>query len=129
MVNPSKHHGVILGRTDHFSFPVKDSIERFRVTLDKELNFKQHVTSVRKKVNNQLSVMTRFGKLLSLNTMPLVYKAFILLHFYYSVVLKRAGTTTNLPSSHMILSVLKCLKYLKDLFSLRSSTYQFLKMN
>ena len=33
--------------------------------------------------NNQFSVMTRFGKLMSTETMLRLYKAFILPHFYY----------------------------------------------
>ena len=45
--------------------------------------FKQHVSSICKKVNNQFSVMTRFGKLMSTETMLRLYKAFILLHFHY----------------------------------------------
>ena len=36
-----------------------------------------------KKVNNQFSVMTRFGKLISTETMLRLYKAFILPHFCY----------------------------------------------
>ena len=37
-------------------------MEQFGVTIDKDLTFKQHVSSICKKVNNQFSVMTRFGK-------------------------------------------------------------------
>ena len=36
-----------------------------------------------KKVNNQFSVMTRFGKLMSTEAMLCLYKALILPHFYY----------------------------------------------
>ena len=39
-------------------------MEIFGVTGDKDLTFKQHVSSIRKRVNNQFSVMTRFGKLI-----------------------------------------------------------------
>ena len=47
--------------------------------------FKQHVSSICKKVNNQFRIMTRFGKLMFTETMLHVrlYKAFILPHFYY----------------------------------------------
>ena len=41
------------------------------------------VSSICKKVNNQFSVMTRFGKLMSTETMLRLYKAFILPHFHY----------------------------------------------
>ena len=57
-------------------------MELFGVTIDKDLTFKQHVPSICKKVNNQFSVMTRFGKLMSTETMLRLYKAFILPHFY-----------------------------------------------
>ena len=84
IANPSKHQGMILGKTDHqFHFSVNDSEELFGVTIDKDLMFKQHVSSMCKKVNNQFSVMTRFGKLMSTETMLHLYKAFILPHFYY----------------------------------------------
>ena len=59
------------------------TLELFGVTIDKDLTFKQHVSSICKKVNNQFSVMTRFGKLMSTETMLCLYKAFILPHFYY----------------------------------------------
>ena len=84
IANPSKHQGMILGKTDHqFNFSVNDSVELFGVTIDKDLTFKQHVSSICKKVNNQFSVMTRFGKLMSTETMLRLYKAFILPDFYY----------------------------------------------
>ena len=41
------------------------------------------MSSIRRKVNNQFSVMTRFGELMSTETMLRLYKAFILPHFYY----------------------------------------------
>ena len=58
-------------------------MELFGVTIDKDLTFKQHVSSICKKVNNQFSIMTRFGKLMSTETMLRLYEAFILPHFYY----------------------------------------------
>ena len=84
IANPSKHQGMILGKTDHqFNFSVNDSLELLGITIDKDLSFKQHVSSTCKKVNNQFGVMTRFGKLMSTETMLCLYKAFILPHFYY----------------------------------------------
>ena len=59
-------------------------MELFGVTIDKDLKFKQHVSSICKKVNNQFGVMTRFRCLLmSTETMLRLYKALILPHFYY----------------------------------------------
>ena len=62
-------------------FSVNDLMELFGVTTDKNLTSKQHVSSICKKVNNQFSVMTRVGKLISTETMLRLYKAFILLTF------------------------------------------------
>ena len=84
IANPSKHQGMILGKTDHqFNFSVNDSVELFGVTIDKDLTFKQHVSSICKKLKNQLRVITRFGKLMSTETILRLYKAFILPHFCY----------------------------------------------
>ena len=66
IVNKSKHQGLILGDTEHtFSFPVKESIDIFGMTIDNKLQFDKHVFSISKKVNNQLNVMIRFRKLIS----------------------------------------------------------------
>ena len=59
--------------------------EQVHVTIDKDPTFKQHVSSICKKVNNQFSVMTRFGKLISTETMLRLYKASILPHFFLLV--------------------------------------------
>ena len=75
---------MILGKTDYkFSFPVKNSIELFGMTMDDEINFREHIDTICNKINSQFNVMTRFGKLLSSDTLLHLYKAFILPHFYY----------------------------------------------
>ena len=41
IANPSKHQGMILGKTDHrFNFPVNGSMKVFGVTIDKDLTLK-----------------------------------------------------------------------------------------
>lgn len=66
IANPSKHQGIILGKTDNqFSFSTTDSMELFGVTLDNELKFQEHISTLCKKINNPFSVLTRFGKLIS----------------------------------------------------------------
>ena len=58
IVNPDKHHAMVLGATDHkFSFPVEDSLDLLGVTIDNHLTFNKHVSSECEKVNNQLNVM------------------------------------------------------------------------
>ena len=50
IANPSKHQGMILGKTDHpFNFSVNDSVELFGVTIDKDLTFKQDVSFICKR--------------------------------------------------------------------------------
>ena len=55
------------------------------ITIDKDLTFKQHVSSINyvKRYMYQFSVIARFGKLMSTETMLRLYKAFILPHSYY----------------------------------------------
>lgn len=84
IVNKSKHQALILGDTEYtFSFPVKGSIDIFGMTIDNKLQFDKHVSSICKKVNNQLNVMIRFRKLISKAALIKLYKAFILPHVYY----------------------------------------------
>ncbi|KAL9955373.1 hypothetical protein ACROYT_G036683, partial [Oculina patagonica] len=84
LVNPSKHQAMIMGKTDYvFSFPVKNSIDLFGMTVDNELCFDEHISNVCKKINNQLNVMIRFRKLFPASTLLGLYKAFVLPHFFY----------------------------------------------
>ena len=82
--NPAKHQGMVLGKTDYpFSFLTTRCLDLFEISLDNELNFKDHISSVCKKINNQFCVFKRFGKLISSEIMLRLYKAFILPHFHY----------------------------------------------
>ena len=65
IVNPDKHHAIVLGTTDHrFSFPVEESLDLLGMTIDNQLNVDKHVSLVCNKVNNQQKVMIRFRKLI-----------------------------------------------------------------
>ena len=84
IVNPDKHHAMVLGTTDYkFSFPVEDSLDLLGMTIDNQLNFNKHVSLVCKKVNNQLNVMIRFRNLICAATKLKLYNAFILPHLQY----------------------------------------------
>jgi len=84
IVNPEKHHAMVLGTTNYkFSLPVKNSVELFGMTIDTEMNFKEHLATICKKINSRYGAMTRFGKLVSSDTLLGLYKAFILPYFYY----------------------------------------------
>ena len=85
IVNEKKHKALILGKTEHnFSFPVNKSIDIFVMTIDNRLSFDKNVSVIGKKINNQFNVMLRFRKLINIETLLKLYKAFILPHFYYS---------------------------------------------
>ena len=62
---------------------ISRKLELFGMTIDTEMNFKEHIATNCNKINSQYSVMTRFGKLVSSKTLLRLYKAFILPHFYY----------------------------------------------
>ena len=90
-------------------------IELFGITIDKKLIFTQHISALCKKINNQVSVITsellmlvfickclsksllisviiRFGYLVSTETLLGLYKAFSLPHFNYCfTVLRMTG--------------------------------------
>ena len=47
IVNPEKHQAMVLGTANYkFSFLVKNSMELFGVTIDTEMNFKEHIISL-----------------------------------------------------------------------------------
>ena len=76
IVNPSKHHAMVLGFTDHqFSFTTKHSLDLLGRTIDIQLNFDKQVSLICKKM--------RFFKLVNTSTMLKLYKAFVLPHFQY----------------------------------------------
>ena len=56
IVNEKKHQALILGKTEHnFCFPVKNSIDIFRMTIDNRFSFDNHVSVICKKINNQFN--------------------------------------------------------------------------
>ena len=84
--NPSKHQAMVLGNKLHhrFSFPTKDSLELFGMTIDQDLNFDKHIVNICKKVNDQFNVMKRFSNLVSKHTiMLLLYRNFIVPRLNY----------------------------------------------
>ena len=88
IVNETKHQALIRGDTEYtFSFPVKESIDIFGMNIDNKLQFDKHVSSICKKINNQLNVMTHWDlenwslkPLWSNCIKPLYYHTFIIVH-------------------------------------------------
>ena len=87
IVNETKHQALILVDTEYtFSFPVKESMDIFDINIDKKLQFDKHVSSVCKKINNQLNVMITDLENCSLKPLwsncirPSSYHTFIIVH-------------------------------------------------
>lgn len=70
ITNPDKYQAMILGNTNYThsfkvnetNIPVKYSIDRLGVNIDKNLQFNSHVENICTKVNNQINVISRFEK-------------------------------------------------------------------
>ena len=76
IVNPDKHHAMVLGTTDHkFSFPVEDSLYLLGMTFDNQLNLNEHVSLVCKKSQQLLNVIIRFRKLICTATKLKLFNA------------------------------------------------------
>ena len=88
IVNPGKHHAMVLGFTDHqFSFTTKDSLDLLGMTIDSQLNFDKQVSLICKKSQQSTECLIRFCKFLNTSTMLKLYNAFVLPHFQdFSVV-------------------------------------------
>ena len=82
IVNPGKHHAMVLGFTDHqFSFTTKDSLDLLGMTIDSQLNFDKQVSLICKKSQQSTECLIRFCKFLNTSTMLKLYNAFVLPHF------------------------------------------------
>ena len=78
---------MILGNTNHqLKFAEKYSMDLFGIIIDKDLTFKQHSSSMYKKVNSHFIIVTRSGKLMPTTTMLCLYRALRLPHFFHSIV-------------------------------------------
>jgi hypothetical protein len=60
-----------------------DEIKFLGVTIDKELNFNDHVTSIVRKVSNQLQVIKRHKRLIDTNSKVKLYNAYFLPQLNY----------------------------------------------
>ena len=70
---------------------VPDSVTQIKllgVTIDNLLSFQAHVKEICRKVNAKVSILRRIRKLIPLDIMIRLYKAFILPHFEYAFALR-----------------------------------------
>ena len=105
IVNPDKHHAMVLGSADHkFSFPVEDSLDLLKVTIDNHLNFNKHVPLVCKKGNNELNVMITLRNRSCTATKLKLYNTFILPHFLYCSTVWHFCSTRNCDKLESLIS-------------------------
>ena len=112
LLNPKKCESLIFRRTnpkhnqteeEKINFSVDGTLiepsttcKLLGVHIDERLNFNNHVASICKKTSKQIAVISRFRKLLSIQTKLTLYKAYILPHFTYcSTVWMHCGKTAS----------------------------------
>lgn len=112
LLNPKKCESLIFRRTnpknnqteeEKINFSVDGTLiepsttcKLLGVHIDERLNFNNHVASICKKASKQIAVISRFRKLLSIQTKLTLYKAYILPHFTYcSTVWMHCGKTAS----------------------------------
>ena len=87
---------MVLGSTDHkFSLTADDSLDLLGTAIDKDLNFNKHIPQVCTKVNNQLSVIIRFHKLIDNATKLKLYNAFIVPNLQYCSTVRHFCSLTD----------------------------------
>ena len=72
------------------------------VTIDKDLNFNEHVADIVRRVSNQIQVMQRQKKLINTDTKTKLYKAYLLPHSYYCCVMWHHCSQSNLRNLEKI---------------------------
>ena len=65
------------------TIPTSNEINLLGVTLDSKLKFDAHIASVCRKVGGQVNALNRLKKILPCKIKELLYRAFVLPHFYY----------------------------------------------
>jgi len=90
-INNTKTRAMILGSsTSEYDFQVNSinvkvepTLKILGVTLDKRLIYKEHITEQLKKVYAKTAALKRISRFISVNTMTLLYKTFIVPHLEY----------------------------------------------
>ena len=94
LVNHDKFLTMWLGNT--MDIPTNDlgssvislvhSMKFLGVTIDKDLNFTEHVADIVRRVSNQIQIMQRHKKLINTDTKTKLYNVYLLPHLYYCCV-------------------------------------------
>ena len=78
------------------------------VTIDKDLNFTEHVADIVRRISNQIQVMQRHKKLINTDTKTKLYNAYLLPHLY--IITVSCGT--------IAVNAVKLMNAAYDLFSM-----------
>jgi hypothetical protein len=103
--NPEKFQAAAIGQKSHdFNFqfdlngttiPCEDEVKLLGVTVDYQLNFNSHISSLCKKASRQLNVLKRIGRFLNLQCKIMVYHSFILANFRYCSLIWHFCSSSN----------------------------------
>ena len=77
--NRDKYQAIVLGNTNYALkfLLIIDSIDLLGVNIDKNLQFNGHVKNICTKVNNQVNVIFRFGKIVPPAAKCKIYKSIL----------------------------------------------------
>jgi len=91
MLNPKKYQALVLGdkgcdinfQCANETIPTPNEIKLLGVMLDSKFKFDAHVASLCLKVGGQVNSLNRLQNILPCRVKGLLYRAFVLSHFYY----------------------------------------------
>lgn len=75
--------------------PCENHVKLLGVTLDQKLNFNEHISLLCVKASKQINVLSRFRRILDVQTKLLLYKSFIQCHFNYCPLVWHSCGITN----------------------------------
>ena len=83
--NPERYQAIVLGNTGSqdvtikcgtTEIPTTDEIELLGVTLDRNLKFYEHISTICRKVSSQINALRRLKNILPLKTKETTYQSF-----------------------------------------------------
>ena len=109
--NPGKFQSIFLSRSNTEGFnlnlqgvyiPCNDTIKMLGVTLDRKLNFKEHIQHMCRNAAWQINTLKRLSKFLNSECRLNVYKSFINAHFNYCPLVWMFCGKTNLRKLELL---------------------------
>ncbi|EDO33830.1 predicted protein [Nematostella vectensis] len=103
-INTSKTQAMVLGRNSGYEYDlhvgpdhikVETTLKILGVTLDSSLTYKEHITTVLKKVYAKVAALRRIKRVVPIQTMVALYKTYVLPHLEYCCPLLLGATKTQ----------------------------------